>query len=147
MYYLSIVAVNHCWQKLLHNVSGIFLAEGFHLAYFIEKFSTIDVFCYQVEVLFVLIKLVQFDDTGVVQLLQDVYFIQEWVHVALSYVLFSDDLHSSVLPSQLVLHSLYFTVGTFSEGFEDSIPRFYLSFLFMDEYWFIYLQAESGFRC
>jgi hypothetical protein len=66
MHYLTVVTIHYCGQELLHNNSCIIFTERFDLTYFIEELSTIYVFCYQVEIQFVLVELKKLNDTGMV---------------------------------------------------------------------------------
>lgn len=106
------VTVDHSWKELFHNNGGIILAESFHLWNLIEKFTTFNVFCDQVEVDLVLVEFIEFHNIWVVQLFQDINFIKEGVDILLTHIFFAYNFHGAILARRFVLNFLDLAIRT-----------------------------------
>ena len=143
--YLSIVTVHDCREQLFHNDGGVHLAEVLDLRNLIEQLSPVDVLRNEIKIHLILIELKDLDDIRVVKLLQDIYFIDQGIHVLLAHVLFSNDLHGPEFSGCFVLNLFNFPVGPFPEGLKNTVSRLDLPLLLMHKDRFIYFEPKYGF--
>lgn len=81
MWNILVVQVLECLEKLVHDVGSLVLAEELIVNDVLEKLAAVAVFEYEEADVVPLPDLVELDDVRVVQLLQDLYFINESLQV------------------------------------------------------------------
>lgn len=113
------------------------------MRYLVKELSPINVFSDQVKVDLVLIKLIKFHDARVVQLFQNIDFIEKGVDVLLTDVLFAYNFHSSVLTRGFMLNLFDLTVRALPKSLKHSVASLNFALLFEHEQGLVYFKFHG----
>ena len=104
---LPAVEVGDRLQRLFDNRDGVAFGELATVTDSLEEFTSSSQFGDNVKVFGALEPLVEFDDVGMVELLEEIHFIVDHMFVALDIFLRNDlDSHSTVGPVSLLNYSV-----------------------------------------